>query len=280
LTAISRWIKLRTNIRILYICHNVVPHDGGGTLDRRLASTVLRRGDVFLVHSEQDRLRLKILLPQATIIKTALPNFAEISEQRDSHPAKLRAQLQLPDDRPVLLFFGFVRPYKGLEYLIQALPHVLKQLPVHLLVVGEFWSSPEFYRRYAREFGVEEAITFVDQYVPNEEMKPYFDLADVVVLPYVTATQSGIAQLAFGFGKPVITTRVGGLPEVVRDGVTGLIVPPQDEQALAQAITRFFLQHLQQDMTRNVRQLNDDATFSWRTLVVSIEQAAQVAPKR
>jgi glycosyltransferase involved in cell wall biosynthesis len=280
LTAISRWIKLRTNIRILYICHNVVPHDGGGTLDRRLASTVLRQGDVFIVHSEQDRLRLKILLPHATIVKAALPNFAEISEQHELRPAALRAQLRLPEDRPVLLFFGFVRPYKGLEYLIQALPHVLKQLPVHLLVAGEFWSSPEFYRRYAREFGVEEAITFVDQYVPNEEMKPYFDLADVVVLPYVTATQSGIAQLAFGFGKPVITTRVGGLPEVVRDGVTGLIVPPQDEQALAQAITRFFCDNLSQDMARNVQQLNDDATFSWRRLVTSIEQAAQAAPAR
>jgi glycosyltransferase involved in cell wall biosynthesis len=280
LTAISRWIKLHTNIRILYICHNVVPHDGGGTLDRRLASTVLRQGDVFIVHSEQDRLRLKILLPHATIVKAALPNFAEISEQHETRPAALRAQLRLPEDRPVLLFFGFVRPYKGLEYLIQALPHVLKQLPVHLLVAGEFWSSPEFYRRYAREFGVEEAITFVDQYVPNEEMKPYFDLADVVVLPYVTATQSGIAQLAFGFGKPVITTRVGGLPEVVRDGVTGLIVPPQDEQALAQAITRFFCDNLSQDMARNVRQLNDDATFSWRRLVTSIEQAAQAAPAR
>lgn len=182
----------------------------------------------------------------------------------------LRRELNIPDDRPVVLFFGFVRPYKGLEYLIQALPHVLKELPVHLLVVGEFWSSPQFYQEYAREFGVEHAITFVNRYVPNEELQPYFDMSEVVALPYIAATQSAVVQLAFGFGKPVITTRVGGLHEVVQDGQTGLIVPPQDEVALAGAIVRFLREDMAAPMSAAVRVVAGGWSGSWDKLVAAI----------
>jgi glycosyltransferase involved in cell wall biosynthesis len=275
LTMISRWIKRHTKIRIVFICHNVVPHEGGGALDRRLTTTVLRQGDAFIVHSEQDLHRLHALLPHATVIKGQIPTYAELAHQSGPAPdVDLRGELGVPDERPVMLFFGFVRPYKGLEYLIQAMPLVLKQIKVHLLVVGEFWQPPAFYRRFAEEFGVAEAITFVNRYVPNEQLKPYFDLADVVVLPYVSATQSAVVQLAFGFDKPVITTRVGGLYEVVQDGVNGLIVPPQDEQALAAAIVRYFCQRLGQQMAENVRQAADAQTFSWQRLVTCVEQAA------
>lgn len=274
LTFVSRWIKRNTNIRVVFVCHNVVPHDGGGTLDRRLTMTVLRRGDGFIVHSEQDRYRLLALLPEARVLKAHHPTYAELADQsEDGQSAALRERLGLTGDCPTLLFFGFVRPYKGLEYLIQALPLVLKQMPARLLVVGEFWSSPAFYERYAREFGVEGAITFVNRYVPNEELRPYFDLSDVVVLPYISATQSGVVQLAFGFGKPVITTRVGGLHEAVEDGVTGLIVPPQDERALAEAIMRYFREELGPKLSENVRRSAEAQTFSWRQIVSSIEEA-------
>ncbi len=273
LSMISRWIKRGTDIRIIYICHNVVPHDGGGTLDRRLAFTVLHRGDAFIVHSDQDRYRLLALLPQARVIKAQHPSYAELAHQSQSQPDRhLRQQLGLPEDKPILLFFGFVRPYKGLEYLIQAMRLVLQQMSVHLLVVGEFWTHPEYYRRYAREFDVESALTFVNRYVPNEELQPYFDLADVVVLPYISATQSGVVQLAFGFGKPVITTRVGGLPEVVQDGVNGLIVPPQDEAALAEAIVRFFADNLADTLSCNAHHSSEGQGFSWQDMVARIEQ--------
>jgi len=128
---------------------------------------------------------------------------------------------------------------------------------------------------------VEQSITFVNRYVPNEELKPYFDLADVVVLPYVSATQSAVAQLAFGFGKPVITTRVGGLHEVVQDGVTGLIVPPQDEVALADAVVRFYRDGLAGQMTLHVEQNRQQESFSWQALVRTIEEAQrQLAAQR
>jgi glycosyltransferase involved in cell wall biosynthesis len=248
----------------------VVPHEGGGVLDRRLALTALRRGDALIVHSEQDRYKLLALLPQARVVKASHPTYAPLASQSAPAARDLRRELGLPADAPVLLFFGFVRPYKGLEYLIQAMARIRQRLPAHLLVAGEFWSSREFYERYAREFGVEQHISFVDRYIPNEELQPYFELADVVVLPYVSATQSGVAQLAFGFGKPVITTRVGGLAEVVQEGVNGLLVPPQDEAALADAVVRFFSDGLGERIGEQMR-AGGAASYSWEELVQALE---------
>ena len=276
LTVISSLIKRNTATKIMFICHNVVPHEGGGVIDRRLALTVLRLGDALLVHSEQDRYRLLALLPNARVIKAQIPSYSELVRHDDSsRVAALRRDLGIAEHAPVLLFFGFVRPYKGLEYLIQAMARVRERLPdAHLLVVGEFWTSPEFYQRYASEFGVAQAMTVVNRYVPNEDLQPYFDLADVVVLPYVSATQSAVVQLAFGFGKPVITTRVGGLYEVVEDGVNGLVVPPQDEGALAEAIIRYFSEDLAAPFCANVA-AQAITGFSWQELVTTIEQAAR-----
>ncbi len=276
LTAIASMIKRNTTIKIFFICHNVVPHEGGGVIDRRLALTVLRHGDAMIVHSEQDRYRLLALLPNAQVIKAQIPSYSElVRHDVTSRVAALRRELGIPDGAPVLLFFGFVRPYKGLEYLIQALARVREHLPnAQLLVVGEFWTSAEFYQRYASEFGVGQAMTVVNQYVPNEDLQPYFDLADVVVLPYISATQSAVVQLAFGFGKPVITTRVGGLYEVVEDGVNGLVVPPQDERALADAIIRYFAENLAAPFSAHVA-AHAAQSFSWQQLVTTIEQAAR-----
>jgi glycosyltransferase involved in cell wall biosynthesis len=276
LTAIASMVKRNTQIKIMFICHNVVPHEGGGVIDRRLALTVLRHGDALLVHSEQDRYRLLALLPNAHVIKAQIPSYSELVRHDDSsRVSALRRDLGIAEGAQVLLFFGFVRPYKGLEYLIQAMARVREHLPdAHLLVVGEFWTSPEFYQRYASEFGVEQAMTVVNRYVPNEDLQPYFDLADVVVLPYISATQSAVVQLAFGFGKPVITTRVGGLYEVVEDGVNGLVVPPQDERALADAIIRYFSEQLAAPFSAHVA-AHAATSFSWQQLVTTIEQAAR-----
>lgn len=276
LTTIAHLVKRNTGVKIVFICHNVVPHEGGGVIDRRLALTVLSRGDAMVVHSEQDRLRLLALLPEARVYKAAIPTYAPLGDGAAGHAGRdLRRELGLPEGAPVVLFFGFVRPYKGLEYLIQAMRSVRERVGAHLLVVGEFWTAPEFYQRYADEFGVSDAMTIVNRYVPNEDLGQYFALADAVVLPYVSATQSAVVQLAFGFGKPVITTRVGGLHEVVEDGVTGLIVPPQDEGALAEAIVRYFEAGLAAPMAENVRRVGAGRTFSWQQLVATLEGAAR-----
>ena len=273
LAAISYLIKHRTKIKLVYICHNVTPHEESGTIDHRLAWVVLKRGDAFIVHSEQDRRKLCALLPNPLVQRVNLPTYEVFQQLTKEHKIEphLRTTLGL-DGKQVLLFFGFVRPYKGLEYLIQALPFVREKLPnIHLLIVGEFWSSKQSYLRYAANAGVSELLTIVDQYVPNEELDDYFTTADVVVLPYVSATQSAVVQLAFGFGKPVITTRVGGLHEVVQDGVNGLVVPPQDEEALAGAIVRFFEEALNDSMQLQIANERQAGRFGWHEIVSAVE---------
>jgi glycosyltransferase involved in cell wall biosynthesis len=273
LAAISWLIKRRTKIKLVYICHNVTPHEESGTLDHRLAWVVLRRGDAFIVHSEQDRRKLLALLPGPKVWRTNLPTYEVLRQLTTTTDqiSSIRSTLKL-EGKQLLLFFGFVRPYKGLEYLIQALPLVREKLPdIHLLVVGEFWTGKQAYLAYAEQAGVVEHISIVDQYVPNEDLPGYFAAADVVVLPYVTATQSAVVQLAFGFGKPVITTRVGGLHEVVQDGYNGLVVPPQNEEALAAAIIRYFSESLAAPMREHIALERDTGRFSWQEVIQALE---------
>jgi glycosyltransferase involved in cell wall biosynthesis len=111
---------------------------------------------------------------------------------------------------------------------------------VRLLVVGEFYEGEEAHRATVRELDLADRTTIVADYVPDEEVATYFAAADVVVLPYLRATQSGITQVALGLGVPMIASRVGGLPEAVREGENGLLVPPGDPAALAAAIVRFY----------------------------------------
>jgi glycosyltransferase involved in cell wall biosynthesis len=118
--------------------------------------------------------------------------------------------------------------------------------------------------------GIERNVIVVDRYVPNEETPLYFSAADVAVLPYTQVTQSGVVQLAFGFGVPVITTRVGGLAEVVSDGGTGLLVPPGDPAALALAVTRYFREGCRERMAQAIEQARP--RFDWQNLVMLIEE--------
>jgi glycosyltransferase involved in cell wall biosynthesis len=139
-------------------------------------------------------------------------------------------------------------------------------------VVGEFWEDERPYRELVRDLGLEGAVEFHNAYVPNEEMAVYFSAADAVVLPYLEATQSGIAQVALGFEKPVIATSVGGMAETIVDGQTGLIVPPGDNAALSAAIVRYFQEQLAAPFARNIHDTKE--TASWMPLVRLIEELA------
>jgi len=138
-----------------------------------------------------------------------------------------------------------------------------------LLVVGEFYEPKEDYLSLIKQLGLEEHIVIRDEYVKNEAVSLYFSSADVVVLPYVTATQSGIVQIAFGLNKPVITTNVGGLPEAVEDGKTGFLVDPESPEKLAGAIVKFYEGNYETEFTERIKQ--NSAAFSWDAEVRSIE---------
>lgn len=181
-----------------------------------------------------------------------------------------REALGLPADAPVLLFFGFVRRYKGLHVLLDSMVQVVERLPeARLVIAGEFYDDERPYRERIATTGLADSVIVHPRYVPMEEVAKYFAAADVVVQPYVSATQSGVAQVAYQFDKPLITTNVGGLGEVVPHERAGLIVPPDDPSALAKAIQRFFTEDLAARLGEGVRQ--HKLQFGWDRLLDAVE---------
>jgi glycosyltransferase involved in cell wall biosynthesis len=237
--SIVRLLQARLRRRVCYLCHNVMPHEGN-PLQALLTRYAFPSRGYYLVHSEQDHRQLVALRPRATIRKGCHPTYSEFADGGTSDKRAARRALGIAEERRTLLFFGLVRNYKGLKYLLEAMPRVRAALDCHLLVVGEFYEDKTAYLDQIRTLPLGESVTVVDRYVPNEEVGRWFSAADVVVLPYTSATQSGIVQIAFGLGTPVIVTNVGGLPEAVDDGRTGFVVPPEDAGALAEAILRFY----------------------------------------
>jgi glycosyltransferase involved in cell wall biosynthesis len=266
--SIAGLVRRFTATRVMFICHNVFPHERS-VIDRALVRLALTQGQFFIVQSEKDLHDLKRLLPGVPVRRTVHPIYEALALGGTMTAEEAKRELSLKGK--VLLFFGFVREYKGLKYLLRAMPQVMGRMDVHLLIVGEFWDDKSSYLNLIGELGIAQAVTIVDRYIPNEELGLYFSAADVVVLPYVDATQSGVTQLAYGFEKPVITTLVGGIPEVVKNGETGLIVPPKDSEALGEAIVRYFEEDLSARFTPNIRAQVQGGAFSWKGLVGLIE---------
>ncbi|MBI4516739.1 MAG: glycosyltransferase [Deltaproteobacteria bacterium] len=227
----------RRGRRVAFLCHNLGAHDAT-PLDDWLTGYALRRCDGAIVHSQADAERLRRHRAGVTVVRTTHPAYDLPEFGPPLAPAVARAQLGLSGD--VLLFFGLVRRYKGLTDLIRAMPEIGRRRACTLVVAGEFYEPRAPYQALVDELGLAERVRLLDRYVPNEEVGVYFSAADVVVVPYRAATQSGVVALAQQFHRPVVVTRVGGLPDMIGEGVTGLVVPPADPAALAAAVLRIY----------------------------------------
>lgn len=261
---LTRWF---TNARILFICHNIFEHEAR-FFTRFCSKMVLRRGDLFVVHSSQEFDRLKQFIPEEKITLGFLAQN-DLFEGTACDREGARSQLGVTGD--VLLFFGFLRPYKGLDVLLKAMPSILQRRPVTLMIVGESWGGSSI-ESLARELGIARHIIRVDRYIPNQEVGLYFSAADLVVLPYLSGTGSGVVPSAYVFNTPVVATRVGSMPDAVVDGRTGFLVPPGDPAALADAVVRFFEEERSTEFRRNIEW--EKYVFSWRRFVELIESAA------
>lgn len=265
---ISLFVKLFSKTKILFLCHNVVEHESKW-IDKWLTRIVLRNGDFYIVHSTEDQQSLLSIFPEAKAIKIFHPTY-DIFNLGDFDSNRIRRKYGIEGN--VILFFGFVREYKGLRYLIKALPEVLSKTDVTLLIAGEFWENKNEYLDLINNLGMEDKIIIIDDYIPNEEVGFYFSAADLIVQPYVSATGSGIIQIAFGFNKPVVVTNVGSLSEVIEDRKTGYLVPPESSHDLAEAIIKFFREGNSEMFINNIRQKR--YKFSWDRIVDVIDEFA------
>ncbi len=260
--------KRLDRVRILAVVHNVLPHERRPG-DVTLARYFLRRCDGIVALSTAVASDARSLGTDATIRTLSHPIYEHFGETMERDRA--REELGLSKDANVMLFFGFVREYKGLHVLIDAMPRIAAaRKGAELVVAGEFYENEAKYRRQIRNHGLEGRVHLHNHYIPEDDVAMYFSAADVVVQPYVTATQSGVIQTAYHFERPVIVTDVGGLAEVVPHEKAGLVVESGNPAALADACIRFFDDNMNDRLTAGVRL--EKQKHSWEFFVRAIEE--------
>lgn len=228
----------RRGVKVLFVIHNVMPHEPR-PWDRWLVRLALRQGHHFLVQTGREKERLLSLLPQAQTTVAHHPVYDMFAGQRIA-AAEAKQRLGLPADEPVALFFGIMRPYKGLRFAIEALTELrARGKTVNLLVAGEFWEDVQEYTRIIKQLGLSAQVKIDNRYILNEEIGLYFSAADVFVAPYVGGTQSGAVKMALGFGLPVVLSQSLSSAELADETAHRLYwVDPTDVVALAEAIER------------------------------------------
>jgi glycosyltransferase involved in cell wall biosynthesis len=242
------------------ICHNVLPHEplrGGASAAR----AVLRHADLLVVHSPKQREELAGLgLGDVPVLEAFHPRFVASDlavEPGEAERAAERKRQGEPDLS--LLTFGAVRPYKGVDLALEGLALVDPALHVRLTVAGRFWEGDGQFRRQAQRLGLNGRLELRNGFVPNEEAALLFAAADASLLPYRSASQSGVVQLSFAYGRPVIATRIGGLPFAVSDGRDGLLCEPEPT-SIARAIERMARER--RELAAGVRADADEHSFA------------------
>jgi len=262
---IAFFSKTFLHTKTLYILDNVIPHERRRG-DRILSTIGLKFIDFFIVQSKSVLRDLLEFRPESVYKEVPHPVYDIFPPSLSKKEAK--KILGISDDR-VILYFGFIRNYKGLTFLIKAMPLILDALKVKLLICGEFYEGREETLKLIKELKIKDQVIVYDRFISNEEVGNYFCASDLVVLPYVTATQSGIVQIAYHYDKPVVVTSVGGLPEVVKNEKCGFVVSPKDSEAIADSVKRFYREDRETMFVKNVK--TEKLKYSWDRMTEAIE---------
>ncbi len=264
---ISELIKKKFRKRILFITENFISHEGN-FVDQFLTSLGLRNASAFLVLSTVVEKEISRIKKGRNIYKSELPIYDCYETDNNLSTEQLRKQLGFSERDKVLLFFGYVRKYKGLDLLIEAFPKIKSELPdAKLLIVGEFYDSPDTYLELIGKLNIQKDVVVVNNFVANEEVAKYYKACDLVVLPYRSATQSGILNVAYGFNKPVLVTDVGGLAEFVINKKTGLIVKPNSPSEIANGVIEFFQLSNSVNFEENIKEFVNKNSFRNLSLI-------------
>jgi glycosyltransferase involved in cell wall biosynthesis len=259
--------RLKPSCPIVFLCHNVLPHEAK-FFDAALTRWALRPGDGFIVHSQEESDRLTRLLPQARIRRREHPVFP-LETMSPSSQDEARARLGISGR--MLLFFGFVRSYKGLDVAIEALALLGSDFSdLSLWVAGEFWDDVNRYRRLVQDFHLENRVHIEPEFLPEEAMALRLAACDGVVLPYRSATGSGVLGSAYAAGRPVIATRTGCFREMVIPGQTGILCEPGNAASLAQAIREFYEGEGPRRFQAGVAQASQK--YSWEGISGAVEE--------
>jgi D-inositol-3-phosphate glycosyltransferase len=265
LGTIARITKRNKHTKIIAIVDNLIPHEkrpGDSAFSRYFTKSC----DAFLTMSRKVLSELSAIDSTKPKIYTPHPlydNFGAIVDKSEA-----QKYLRLDPLKHYILFFGFIRDYKGLDILLEAMgDNSLAEMNVHLIVAGEFYSSAEPYYKIVKDLDLDRKVTFFSDFIPNDLVKYYFSSSDLVVQPYKNATQSGVTQIAYHFNIPMITTNVGGLSEMVPDGHVGFVTSP-DKNEIASAIFKFFNDNKEAEFKANCEQFKQH--FTWNRFIEKI----------
>lgn len=260
--------KLNKNTKRIAIIDNMIPHEKR-FFDGMANRFLLKHYDGFVVMSDAVKNDLLSLAPNAKYLRIDHPVYDQFGKKIASETA--RNILQLPENAKVLLFFGFIRDYKGLDLLIEAMTDLGDDL--HLVIAGETYGSFDKYNQLIEKSTAKHRIHVFNKYISDSEVTNYFSAADVCMLPYKDATQSGITAISHNFDLPIIATDVGGLKENILHGENGLIVDRPDSKLIAESVKEYFEKELKDQFTQNIQK--EKATNSWENFGAKILEFAR-----
>ena len=253
--------------KVIAITDNVIPHEKR-PFDNQLIQYFVNGCDGFISMSDtvlKDLEQFDTSKPKLLTPHPLYSNFGEIISKQSA-----KEQLNLDPNFNYLLFFGFIRAYKGLDLLLKAFGNEkLRNFQLKLIVAGEYYENPEPYQKIIEENNLQDHIILKDEFIPNSDVQKYFCASDIIVQPYKSATQSGVTQIAYHFNKPMIVTNVGGLPEMVPNEKVGYVVN-QDPAEIAEAIHKFYDEKKEDFFVSGV--IEEKKKYGWDIFVQKIEE--------
>ena len=261
--SIAKRVRKGCGAKIMVNCNNIKPHEPT-PLDNMMTKTFFNNCDYFMVMSSEVEADLISIIENPKYRKVPHPLYDIFGKK----PSKVEARKELKlEAEKIILNFGLVRDYKGLDILIESAKRIKDKIDnFKILVVGECYGNEKKFIDLAQKNNVLDYFDFRFKFIPNHMVSYYFSACDLVVLPYRTATQSGVVPIAYHFDKPVIVSNVGGLPEVVEEGKSGFICEPRPD-SLSKTIINFFDNDLNQftDFISNYK-----INFSWSNFAKNI----------
>jgi D-inositol-3-phosphate glycosyltransferase len=260
LGSIARMVR-KSGVKVLAITDNVIPHETRPG-DVAFAKYFIKACDGFVTMSKAVMGDLE-KLTNTTHKKYLLhPLYTSFGEKLNKLEA--RKLLGLPEEKQLVLFFGLIRNYKGLDMLLEAMSELKFNSNINLVIAGEFYEDKQPYLDLIKKYGIENQVILHGKFIANEDVKLYFSAADLVALPYRTATQSGVTQVSFHFEVPTLVTNVGGLGEIIPDKVAGYVVEPNGK-AIAEGIKDYFENNKMPSFTEGMKK--EKQKYDWKIFV-------------
>ncbi|MDR3653979.1 MAG: glycosyltransferase [Paludibacter sp.] len=253
--------------KMVGLIHNMIPHEPS-ILDKLFPRYFVKAMDGFVAMADSVVTDINhfdsLEKPKAVSPHPIYDHYGDALTKKEA-----ALKLGLLEKESYILFFGFIRQYKGLDLLLEAFADKrLRKFPIRLIVAGEFYENPQPYLELIVRLKLEGIVDLRTSFIPDNEVRNYFSLTDIVAQPYRSATQSGVSQIAYHFEKPMLVTKVGGLAEIVPDGKVGYVVGVEPEQ-IANALVDFFSNNRSENMIENIKV--EKRKFLWSRMTEAID---------